>query len=80
MDVNDYIVDGKLKIVVKTNAPKTKITEFDKTRNALKLDVHALPKKGKANAEIIKFFSRKLKKKVVIVSGLTSKTKLLKLC
>lgn len=78
MDIKDYIVDGKLKILVKPNSPKTEITGFNKERNAIKLNVHAQPEKGKANTEIIKFFSKQTKKKVEIVSGLKSKTKLLK--
>ncbi len=78
MDIEDYIADGKLKILVKPNSPKTEITCFNKERNAIKLNVRAQPEKGKANTEIIKFFSKLTKKKVEIVSGLKSKTKLLK--
>jgi uncharacterized protein (TIGR00251 family) len=77
MDIDDCIVDGRLKISVKTNAPKTRITDYDKENKTIKLDVHAHPEKGKANAEIIKFFSRLAKKKVRIISGLASKKKVL---
>lgn len=78
MDICGYVIGEKLKIVVKTNAPKTNIVGFDREKNALKVNVHAQPEKGKANAEIIKYFSKLTKKKVEIVSGLKSKTKLLK--
>ncbi|MBN2112299.1 DUF167 domain-containing protein, partial [Candidatus Woesearchaeota archaeon] len=63
MDINKYIVNGKLIIQVKANSPKTKITGFDDAKKVLRLDVHAHPEKGKANAEIIKFFSRLTKKR-----------------
>lgn len=77
MNVNDCIINGKLAINVKTNSPKTEITGFDDSKKALKVNVHAQPEKNKANTEIIKFFSRLTKKKVNIISGLTSKKKVL---
>lgn len=42
------------------------------------MEVKALPEKGKANLEIIKFFSKEYKKDVRIVSGKTSKVKLVR--
>ncbi len=78
MDICGYEFDKKLKIVVKANSQKTNIVGFDREKNALKVNVHAQPEKGKANAEIIKYFSKLTKKKVEIVSGLKSKTKMLK--
>jgi len=78
MDIWDYVVNGKLNISVKANAPKTKITNYDNTKKLVKLDVHAPPEKGKANAEIIKFFTKLTKKKASIISGKTSKKKTLK--
>lgn len=78
MNINKYIVSGRLKITAKPNSPKTEIAGFDKAKQAIKVNVKAQPEKGKANAEIIKFFSKLTKKKVEIVSGLTSKTKMLR--
>ena len=78
MDIWDFVAEGKLKISVKTNSPKTKISDYDTENKLVKLDVHAQPEKGKANAEIIKFFTRLTKKKVEIISGKTSKRKTLK--
>ena len=78
MNINDYIKDNKLKIAVKTNSPKTEITSYDKTKNTIKLNVKAQPEKGKANTEIIKFFTKLTKKKTSIISGKTSKQKTLK--
>ena len=79
MNIDDYVVNGKLNITVKTNSPKTEITGYDNAKKALKVNVHAQPEKGKANAEIIKFFTKLIKKKVEIVSGKTSKTKVLRI-
>jgi uncharacterized protein (TIGR00251 family) len=66
------------KIIVRTTAPKTEITGFDEGKGAYKMNVHALPEKGKANMEIIKFFKKKYKLDVKIVSGKTSKQKTLR--
>lgn len=66
------------KLIVKTNMPKTEIIGFDSVKNAYRMNVNAVPEKGKANMEIIKFFRRHLKKDVKIVSGATSKQKLVR--
>ncbi|MCX8147027.1 MAG: DUF167 domain-containing protein [Candidatus Woesearchaeota archaeon] len=71
--------DNLLKIIIKPNSPNNEIKGIDKVRNALKVNIAAPPEKGKANKEIIKFFSKLLKRKVTIVSGLKSKEKLLKI-
>lgn len=63
-------------IFVKTNMPKTRITNIE--GNSIKLDVHAIPEKGKANLEIIKFFKKEFKKNIEIISGHNSKKKLVK--
>ncbi|MFH1839704.1 MAG: DUF167 domain-containing protein [Nanoarchaeota archaeon] len=67
-----------IKIIVKTNSKKTQILGYDKERKAYKVEVKAPPEKNKANTEIEKYFSKLLKQKVKIISGKTSKTKLLK--
>ena len=77
--IDQYIKDNKLKIVVKTNSPKTEITGFDKQRSAVKLNIHALPEKGKANLEIKKFFKKQFKLNIEIISGFKSKEKVLKI-
>lgn len=78
MNIENYIKGNKLNITVKVNSPKTQITGYDQTKKAVKLNVKAQPEKGKANAEIIKFFTKLTKKKVSITSGKTSKQKILK--
>ena len=71
--------DKVLRIIVKPNSPKSEITAVDGARNALRVSIKAPPDKGKANKEVIKFFSKLLKKKVEIVSGLKSKEKMLRI-
>ena len=78
MRIDECIKNNSLKIIAKTSSPKTEIASWDKEKNALRVNVHAEPEKGKANREIIKFFSKLTKKKVKIASGLTSKQKLLR--
>ncbi|MBR9690127.1 YggU family protein [Candidatus Woesearchaeota archaeon] len=79
MDLSKYVKGGVLKIIVKTGARRTEILSFDDSKKALRVSVKAQPIDGKANIEIIKFFSKKLKKKVEIKSGKTSKGKFLKI-
>jgi len=66
-------------LIVKVNASKTEITGYDKERNAIKMNVKAIPEKGKANAEIVKFLSKLLKRKVEIIAGTKSNKKVIKL-
>ena len=78
MNIKRYVKNSFLKIIVKTNTPKTEVTGYDKTKNAVKVNVKASPVDGKANTEIIKFFSKQLNKKVEIKNGKSSKEKLLR--
>ena len=77
MNIDQYIKNDHLKILVKPNSPKTEIVEYDVAKLALKVNVHARPEDNAANIEIIKFFTKLLKKKVRIKSGLKSKEKIL---
>ena len=76
MDIQKYISNNSLKIIVKPNSSKTEIVDYDEKKKALKVNVKAPADKNKANLKIIKFFSKLLKKKVRI-KGLSSKEKLL---
>lgn len=77
MNVSDYIINNKLKIIIKPNSSKNEILCYDNNKKALRVAIFAKPEENKANIEVIKFFSKMLKKKVRIKSGLTSKEKLL---
>ncbi|MEM4271267.1 MAG: DUF167 domain-containing protein [Candidatus Pacearchaeota archaeon] len=77
MEINNYIKDNKLKVIVKPNSRKSEIIGFDDNKKALRISVKSPAEKGKANVELIKFVSKLLKKKVVIVSGLKSREKII---
>ena len=72
------IDDAVFKIIVKPNSPANKIVSIDENRNAFRVNIAAPADKDKANREVIKFFSKLLKKKVEIVKGLRSKEKMLR--
>lgn len=62
-------------IIVKPNSPKNRILSYDKEKGAYRVAIKAKPEDNKANLEIIKFFSRLLKKEVRIIKGIKSKKK-----
>ena len=71
------IKKSRFKIIVKTKANKNELFGFDREKQAYKLNIKAVPEKGKANKEITKFLSKLFKKKVRIISGLKSKEKII---
>ena len=79
MQIQNHIKNNKLKIIVKPKSPKNELKSFDKEKQALRVNIKAEPEKGKANREIIKFFTKLLKKRVSITSGLKSKNKTLQI-
>lgn len=64
---------NKFYVIVKTGAKENKIEEGAE----LKVYLRSRPVEGKANLELIKFLSKHFGRKVKIVSGFTSKKKLL---
>ena len=78
-NINWYITNGNLRIKVKANSENTEIIGYDDAGKIVIVNVAARPEGNKANFEIIKYFSRLLKKKVRIKSGLTGKEKVLKI-
>lgn len=69
----------RIKVLPKSN--KNEFAEFlaDET---IKIRIKAVPEKGKANAELIKFLSKELKlpkSHISIISGKTDQVKLLKI-
>ena len=79
MNISSYIQNNTLKIIVKPSSSKNEILGWNNSRQALKVAIKAPPLKGKANIEVIKFFSKLLKKKVLIASGKSNKEKLLRI-
>jgi uncharacterized protein len=78
MAISDYIKGNSLKIIVKPNSRKNEILGYDDGKKVLKVSIKAPPENNKANIEVIKLFNRLTKKQTHIISGLTSKEKLLK--
>lgn len=75
-NIESYFKNNCLKIIVKPNSSSNEILCFDSEKQALKVSIAAPADKNKANLEVIKFFSRLLKKRVKIKSGLKSKEKI----
>lgn len=79
-EIAQYVKNGFLWIIVKPNSTvKTEAICYDFEQKALKIVVHAQPVDNKANKEVIRYFSKVLKKRVKIKSGLTSRQKLLQI-
>jgi len=70
---------GRVKVIVRPNSPKTEIIAYDKARDAWRIRVAAPPENNRANKEIIKFFRKRFKKKVEIISGFSSRNKVLQI-
>ena len=67
-----------MKVIVKTNKKEFKITSYDKDTDTYTVELKSRPIDSKANTELIKLLSKSLKKKLKIISGHTSKIKILK--
>jgi hypothetical protein len=74
-----------LRIKVLPKSAKNEVTEImndDSGEQTIKIRIKAVPEKGRANAELIKFLSDELsipKDKIFIISGKTSHLKLIRL-
>lgn len=79
MEIKDYIKNNSLTIIAKPNSPATEIIKWDEEKQALRINVKAKPENNKANLEIIKFFSKLLKKRVEIIKGFKNREKLLRI-
>lgn len=82
MDANQvekYIQNNSLSLHVRPGAPKTIIRGWDETREALRVDIAAQPENNKANVEVLKFFSKLLKKKVVLIRGQSDRRKVIRI-
>ena len=79
MKIEQYIKNGKIKILVKPNSNKNEIKEWDEKRQGLKVNINAQPEDNKANTELIKFLSKTLKKKVRIKTGFSSREKIIEI-
>ena len=71
----EYIKNNRLKVKVRVNSYENKILDYDKERDMLNVSIKAPAVKNKANLELMKFLSKLTKKRVNIIRGLNSKTK-----
>ena len=76
-EVSKYIHNNHLSILVKPNSKITEIIGWDDEKKSLRVNIHAKPEDNEANLEVVKFFSKLLKKKVSIKSGLKNRNKIL---
>lgn len=74
---SDYVSDGSLKIIVKPGKKKNFVLRYDYEKKAVIAEIKSPAQDNKANKEVIKYFSKLLKKRVKIKSGLRSKEKIL---
>jgi len=76
---------GYLRIKVLPKSPKNEVVEILEDADGektIKIRIKAVPEKGKANAELIKFLSKELdvpRDKISIISGKTEQLKLVKI-
>ncbi len=75
MDIKDK---PSVNIIVKPNSKKNQVKSYDKDKEAYIVEIKAEPEKGKANIAVVKLFSKITGKKVKIVSGMTSRKKMLR--
>ena len=66
-----------IKVIVRTKSGKSEVAGFDEAKQAYKVNVKAAPEKGAANIEVIKILKKHFKKDFRIISGFTSREKLL---
>ncbi|MBR9702726.1 YggU family protein [Candidatus Woesearchaeota archaeon] len=74
----DYVKNNHLAIIVKPNASKTEFLGYDESREAVRISIAAPPDDGKANKELLKFLKKELGKNCELVSGKTSRKKLVR--
>lgn len=75
MNLSKFIKDDLLRVKVVPNSKREELVEAD---GGLKLYLKAVPEKGKANNEVIKFFKKEFGLKVEIKSGEKSRKKVLR--
>ncbi len=68
---------NRILILARPNSGKTEILEYREKEDLFVVAVKAPPVDGKANAEIERYFSKTLKKKIRIIGGKRGKRKIL---
>jgi len=68
---------GRASILVRPNAKKDELLCWDEEKNAFRVAIAARAENNEANLAVIKFFSKLAGKRVHIIKGLKSKSKIL---
>ncbi|MDI6737339.1 MAG: DUF167 family protein [Nanoarchaeota archaeon] len=68
-----------IKVIVKTKSGKSEVIGFDEAKQAYRVNVKAVPEQGKANIEVLKLMKKHFRKEARIISGFTSKEKLVQI-
>ncbi len=76
LSLQQYVTNHCFSLRVVPHAQQTKLIEEN---GKLKLYLHALPQKGKANQELITFFKKEYRLRVEIVLGEHSRQKVVKI-
>ncbi|HLC51806.1 MAG TPA: DUF167 domain-containing protein [Candidatus Nanoarchaeia archaeon] len=76
MNIEKHTINNKIALKVIPNSSKLKLVEDNQQ---LKLYLTAPSEDNKANLQLIKFFKKEFNLKVMIVSGLKSRNKIIKL-
>ncbi len=71
--------EHSLHVRIIPGSAKTEIISLMNDNQTWKIRVAAPPEKGKANAELVKFFKKELSLHIEVISGKTHRTKLLKI-
>lgn len=66
-------------VSAKPSSPQNKIISFDSDNKKLRVTIKAQPENGKANQVLIKYLKKITKKEIKLISGATSKKKLVKI-
>lgn len=78
-EIEQYIKNNSLAILAKPNSSKTEILDWNEERQMLKIAINAPPEDNKANEELLKFLKKKLKRKVELIKGKTSREKVVRI-
>jgi len=66
-------------VIVRPPSSKNEILDFDEGRQAFRIAIKAPPEDGKANKELLRFLKKETGRTAEIVSGHTSRKKLIRL-
>jgi uncharacterized protein len=76
--ITEILTKKSFKIIVKAHARQNALVNYDIIKDTYRVEIKAEAKDNKANIELMKFLSKLLKRRVEIVTGFTSKEKILR--